>query len=299
LGVGNIRITYKLRKNIDIYLIIDIRKGRYKKYSFNQIWEHKTKNKKGLIIARVNDCDITKKNKTLEKEILKNIDKIDHYVFNSDFIKSYYLEKYPQFNQKPKTVIYNSSNSRFFYPVNNREFSHKKIKIVTHHWSDNINKGYEFYFKLHNYCKEVENLEFLFIGRKFNDGFIFNESNNLLVNGPYKDKELGDKIRECDLYVSASIYDSCPMHALEGLSCGLPILYINSPGGGRNICELSKQKVGEPFSDFDELLLKLNLILENYHDYSDNIHKNIDLYNSETCYSEYYTLFSKLKAQVT
>ena len=36
-----IKITYKLQRNIDIYLIIDVRKGEYKAYTFDQIYAHK------------------------------------------------------------------------------------------------------------------------------------------------------------------------------------------------------------------------------------------------------------------
>jgi hypothetical protein len=66
--------------NIDIYLIIDIRKGEYKAHTFDQIYAHKIKKKKGIIICRVNDSDITGENKIREEAILENIDKIDHFV---------------------------------------------------------------------------------------------------------------------------------------------------------------------------------------------------------------------------
>jgi glycosyltransferase involved in cell wall biosynthesis len=288
-----IKITYKLKRNINIYLIIDIRKGKYKAYTFDQIYAHKIENKKGTIICRINDCDITREIKIREKTILDNIKKIDHFVFNSLFIKSYYFNKYPAFNAAKNSVIFNTANPKYFYPTNNGRLASSKIKIVTHHWSDNINKGYKFYYELFKYCKTQENIEFVFIGRKFNDNYIF-DSNNVPITGPFKDKELGEKLQECDLYISASIYDAGPMHVFEALACGLPILYIEHEGGGKDICELAAEKVGEAFLDFEDLIQKMQLIIDNYDTYTNNIHKNIHLYNSDLCYSKFYDLIMEL-----
>ena len=44
---------------------------------------------------------------------------------------------------------------------------------------------------------------------------------------------------------------------LEGLSCGLPILYSNVEGGARELSTMSKYKVGEVFNNFDELIKRL------------------------------------------
>lgn len=293
-NLGDVEVTYTLKKGIDVYLIIDIRKGENKKYDFDEIWKHKIKNKKGAIVVRINDSDITRENKSREKSIIDNIDKIDHFVFNSDFIRSYYLNKYPRLTDKPNKVIYNASNKQFFFPVAQRKLSPGKIKIVTHHWSDNIHKGYDFYAQLFNYCATANDMEFVFIGRKFNDKYL-SQPNNIVVQGPFKDKELADKIRACDIYVSASVYDACPMHILEGLSCGLPVLYINEAGGAKDICEMSAKKTGEPFADFDDFLKKVKLIKENYNNYVTNIIENIDLYNSEKPYGEYDAFFRSLR----
>lgn len=161
---------------------------------------------------------------------------------------------------------------------------------MTHHWSDNINKGYEIYNKLDKYCKLTDKLEFVFIGRKFNDEFI----EHPIINGPYKGNDLADMLRDCDIYITASIYDSCPMHVLEGISCGLPILFINHEGGGKDLCELSIDKIGEKFNDMNDLEDKINMIINNYDDYRNNILKNIDLYNSDKCYADFCNLFLRL-----
>ncbi|MBU2060964.1 MAG: glycosyltransferase [Bacteroidetes bacterium] len=294
----DIKLTYALKGKIDIYLIIDIRQGKYKKYSFEEILNYKNHNPNGIIVSRINDSDSTRTNKSLETKILENINHIDFLVFNSEFIRSYYLEKYSVLKTKPNLVIYNSSNSTFFYPKATSKLTSNRIKIVTHHWSDNINKGYELYYKLNTFCSKHENFEFIFIGRKFNSD-IEKGHDKIKVHGPYGKKELGEILRNCDVYVTASINDACPMHVFEGIACGLPILYINKPGGGKDIPELSKLKVGESFNDIDDLIVKLELVVNNYNFYSKNILKNIHIYNSTKCFEDYTLLFRKLKEQLT
>jgi hypothetical protein len=98
----------------------------------------------------------------------------------------------------------------------------------------------------------------------------------------------------CHIYITASIYDACPMHVLEGLSCGLPILYIDHDGGARDICTMGN-KVGESFTDINSLIVGINKIKLNYNEYVENIKKNIDLYNSNKCYEKFCNLFIKQK----
>lgn len=285
-----VAITYELESDIDIYLMIDIRNGRYKKYGIDEVYVHRNKVGYGYIIYRVNDCDSTRSAGILEKSILDSRMKIDHYIFNSSFIKDHYLNKYNELRGIKHNVIYNTTNESIFYPLKTKTLGNR-IRIVTHHWSDNINKGYDIYNKLWNYCRSNERYEFVFIGRKFNDDY---KDSNVRVIGPYSNMELSNALRECDIYVSASILDACPMHIVEGISCGLPILYINYAGGGKSLCEISGDKIGEPFNDFDDLLLKLEMIVSNYDVYVENINKNLFYYNSNKCYEDTYNLMLKV-----
>lgn len=289
LEFENIEITYNLENDIDIYFLIDIRKdrnGEFKKYHFKEIVENRNKNKFGKIIYRINDCNITRTNKELEKMIIENINDIDYFVFNSGFIKEYYFDKYDEFKTKQYSIITNNANGNIFYPKISNTLN-KKIKIVTHHWSDNLNKGYDIYYKLYKYCQDRNDIEFVFVGRSFNSNY----KDHPYIYGPYYGEELANFLRECNIYITASIYDSSPMHVLEGLSCGLPMLYINHAGGGKEICEMSIDKIGESFTNMDNLLISLNKIINNYSFYYSNIIKNINLYNSNNCYSQFSKIF--------
>lgn len=286
--VKNIKVTDLLEKDTDICIIIDPRKdGIYKKYTIDEILAY-FNDGKTKIIQRINDCDITRGKKELEDIIIKNIGVIDRVVFNSSWIQSYYTKKYDIRNKCE--VIYNTCDPNIFYPISEEhKFSRNHIRIVTHHWSSNINKGYVIYEQLYNYCKKI-GIEFIIIGRKLPDII----STKIPLIGPYSGKELGDQLRKCDIYITASEWDACPMHVIEGISCGLPILYYSKSGGGKCLCELPTKKIGEEFSSFDDLVEKLNIIIENYDTYRRNILDNLKLYNSDCCYSKFFQIIQSL-----
>ena len=268
---NNFKITYELHNNIKLYLIIDpFKDNKFKKYSLEEVINHRnTQNKFGKIIIRVNDCDITRPHlsteRSREKVIIKNNNEINYYIFNSQFIKNYY-KKF--INVEKSIVIYNGCDKNIFYPKS--FIKPQKWRVITHHWSDNMNKGYQMYYDLWSYLKKTENYYFVFIGKNIPEMF-----KEVPIIGPYVGLELSNAIRDCQIYITDSIYDSCPNHVIEAISCGLPILYRNHDGGAREICELFPKKIGESYSNLEELIEKLVMIRKNYLEYK----KNVDEYS--------------------
>jgi len=272
---NNFKITYELQNNINLYLIIDpFKDNKFKKYSLEEVINHRnTYNKHGKIIIRVNDCDITRPNlppeRSREKAIIKNNNEINYYIFNSKFIKNHYSKF---INVDNSIIIYNGCDTTIFYPI--EYIKPKKFRIVTHHWSDNMNKGYQMYYNLWNTIRKTENYEFVFIGKNVPEMF-----NEVPIIGPYVGLELSNAIRDCHIYITDSIFDSCPNHVIEAISCGLPILYRKHEGGAKELCELFP-KIGASYSSLEELIEKLVMIRKNYVEYKANILK----------YSKYFEL---------
>lgn len=273
----NFKITYELHNSINLYLIIDpFKDNKFKKYSLEEIVNHRnTYNKHGKIIIRVNDCDITRTNipleRSREKAIIKNNHEIDFYIFNSNFIRNHYNKQIKYI--KNSVVIYNGCDTTIFYPE--PFIKPNKWRIVTHHWSNNMNKGYQIYYDLWKYLKRTENYEFVFIGKNVPEMF-----QEVPITGPYVGLELSNAIRDCQIYITDSIYDSCPNHVIEAISCGLPILYRKHEGGARELCELFSKKIGESYSSLEELVEKIVKIRKNYEEYKSNVNE----------YSKYFEL---------
>ena len=288
-----INVVFELEEDTDIYFMIDPFKGRgqsyrFKKYGLDDIVKFKKMNG-GKIFIRVNDCDKTRPNvkpeASRECKIFEHRKHISYFVFNSDFIRKHYHDNHEELKSIPHTVIYNGGNEEHFYP--DLEYKpKKKLKIVTHHFSTNMFKGYDIYYKLHKFYENRTDYEFVFIGRAFNTEKP--EYADVPIVGPYSGKELGDCLRECDIYVTASKYDSGPMHVVEGVLAGLPMLYIDCDGGGRDLCELPKEKIGEKFSTFYELVDKIEIIRDYYETYRNNVIKNKEIYYNSKCMEDYY-----------
>ncbi len=293
---SNFEITYELETDIDIYLIIDPfkdRNGLFKKYAMSDVIIHRNKhNTCGQIVIRVNDCDktrvVTNINKSREHSIITNFKDIDFFIFNSHFIKQYYFDKFEKNvlqTCSKYAVIINGCDQTIF--TNMVKSIRTKINIVTHHWSDNMNKGYDTYYKLWKYTQTHKNanIEFVFIGKNVPEMF-----KKVPIHGPFVNSELSDELNKQHIYITDSIYDSCPNHVLEALSCGLPILYSNSEGGARELCTMSEFKVGEMYNTFDELLQKIDMIKNNYDFYRENIQKTLHLYEIKYSISKYYNV---------
>ena len=78
------------------------------------------------------------------------------------------------------------------------------------------------------------------------------------------------------------------MHYLEGISCGLPILYCINGGGTQEVCE----KFGEEYSDLNTLIEKINLIKNNYSKYVEKIILNKNNLSKDICNLKYLQLIN-------
>ncbi len=221
--------TYELDKDIDIILVVDPRKGPYKKYGIQELIDYKNRvNNNAKIIYPVNECDIKRfKKSNNEPFIVYSIQNSDSVVYISNWLKEYYQQKYNITKNKPSTVINNCCNKKYFYPLENKLLNKKKIKIVTHHWSNDYNKGFEIYNELDKFIGHIDWLEFTYIGRYENN---YNPTNIKLIS-PISEGKLGDELRKHDIYLTASLYEPGGIHQLEGMASGLPILYRKNGGG--------------------------------------------------------------------
>jgi hypothetical protein len=279
----SIQIVFDLNhRDIDIIFVLDPRILSCNKINYNMVSQYKTYFPNVKIIHRVNDCDKPRGNyNVLDPIIMRNFKINDLTIFVSKWTYEYYKKKGFDGNYK---IINNGCDVSYFFPKK-YIFDKKNINIVTHHWSDNWNKGFEYYNAIAEYIKNKKNIKFTFIGRKYNnkEGI----PNNINIIGPYNGIKLGNLLRENDIYLTGSKFDNCPMHVIEGLSCGLPMLYHEDIGGGEEICENN----GEKFSDINTMIEKLNKIIDNYDTYLDIDYKKL---SSDTCCKKYYNEFINL-----
>ena len=280
-------IVYNLQPGIDLIFIIDPRRNSTNNYHIDTIINYKRHFPTVQLLYAVNECDIKRDvSINLEPLIVRTISACDVVVFISKWLKNYYAEKYPTLRSiiDKSYVINNGCDLDVFYPERAKTLdTSSTIKLVTHHWSDNYNKGFHIYNRLAGMLKDL-NVEFTYIGRYYKNAIP--EGVNYVP--PKSGKELADEIRKHDIYLTASLYEPGGIHQLEGMACGLPVLYRQNGGG---IAE-TIFGCGEEFAEVDDLLVKLKQIVENYDDYRSKI--NYDFISSKRFSGDYYKLIQEV-----
>ncbi|MHA1334962.1 MAG: glycosyltransferase [Promethearchaeota archaeon] len=263
----------KKKKEIDLIFIVSNSYHQYKK-RIKPILKYKQKFPDVKVIHRINDCD-KRKNQLKINKIANTT------VFVSNWLAQYFLNK--GFKKK-YYVIHNGCNQKLFYPLKNKVLNNKEIKIVTHHWSNNWLKGFDIYNQLDRKLKELKNIKFFFIGNYF-PGYV---PRNIKLIKPLYGIELGNVLRECDIYLTASRWEPGPNHIVEGACCGLPILYHKDGGGINEVC----RDFGIKYSDIDTLLIALDQMIKLYYKYKEKI--PYAFLSSDRCCKEYYKLIKDL-----
>jgi glycosyltransferase involved in cell wall biosynthesis len=185
-------------------------------------------NKKALVVHRINECDERKGTNFVNQYLIEANFISDATVFVSKWLKDLYISQ--GINQKKNKVILSGANKEIFNSLKFNPWDEKSIlKITTHHWGANWNKGFEIYEKLDNLLsqeKYKDRISFTYIGnipRKFT-------FNNAKVISPLSGKKLAEEIKKSHLYLTASLNEPSGNHHIEAAQCGLPILYIDSGG---------------------------------------------------------------------
>lgn len=245
-----IKITHALEEDVDYILMIDPRKSETTQFLPSDILEFKRQHPNVRCIHRINECD-KRKNSGFMDELLKEANQAaDITVFISQWLQEYFIQRW--FNPvKLHCVIPNGADSKTFYPDLNSSFFIPPLKIVTHHWSANWMKGFKIYQQVDEMIseRELEGFELTVIGRwpheiKWKSAKTFPACHG---------KELADLLRQNNLYLTASLWEPCGMHHIEGAQCGLPLVYHEDGGG---IVEFG-QKYGIPFrKDVKQALLQ-------------------------------------------
>ena len=235
------------------------------------------KNKSAIVVHRINECDERKNTKHINRFLKWSNYCADHNIFISYWLKT--LNIYQP--NKPYSIIYNGADEENFNDKENNKWDNKEpLKIVTHHWSPNIMKGFDIYQKLDELTLEESwrgKIEFTYIGN-LPEGFSFK---NAKVIKPMYGKSLGKELSKHHVYITASNNEPAGMHHIEGALSGLPIIYKDS-GALPEYCK----KYGVCFNNL-EFVNALEEMLSNYYFYKKNLK---DYPNNATRMSNNYLL---------
>lgn len=235
-------VRYDLKKRADVLIVVDPRKGATKPLGFEEVREYKKENPGVRVLHRVNECDLRKNSDFIDVLLSKVNAWADYTVFISEWLREYHSERWFDVS-KPHSVIYNGADPAIFYPGFRKRGIGDPIRIVTHHWAPAYSKGYDVYAEIDEMIARgvLQGVKLRVIGRWPED--ISWRSAELFE--PLHGRALAEKLRESDVYINASRWEPCGMSQVEGIQCGLPLLYHRDGGG---IGDVGK-KCGVPFAD--------------------------------------------------
>lgn len=224
-----ITVRHDLRRPVDGIIFTHTGTSDDVSFTAADIERYKEKYPTTCVIHRINDNDIRKSTKSMD-DLQRDANKVaDHTVFLSAWLRDYYLERWFRLDQA-HSVIYNGASPRAFHPVGSVPWTPDlPFRLVTHHWSDNPLKGFDIYEQLDDAIADgsLPGVELWVIGRW---------PKNIRWKAvrtfpPASGEKLASLLRQCHGYVTGTRWEPGGMHHVEGLQCGLPIIY-HADGGG-------------------------------------------------------------------
>lgn len=275
-------VVSDLRDDLDLIVVLDPRHEEGG-CDWRTLTSFKASHPNVKLLHRVNECDARNGAANDIDRQLKEANAIaDSTVFISEWLRGYFFER----GLRPlnSSVVYNGCDLSVFKPSLELK-PHSPVRLVTHHWSNNIGKGFDLYHALDKFVEKSERkYEFTYVGR-YNSSYT---PKHTRVVAPLYGNALGDEIARHDVYVTASRNEPCGLHHLEGAACGLPVLYHEEGGG---IVERAS-KHGLSFRDATTFVARLEELMADYPRFCSRIDR--DELSIERCCERYYATMREM-----
>jgi glycosyltransferase involved in cell wall biosynthesis len=249
------KVFRKLVSELDLILIVSSQKDlKITAYDIDDVMDYISLSHGTIVVHRVNSCDEQRgSNLGINEATLKMNQTAGYTIFISSFLKNLFC-KNGMDTKKPNRVILNGADEDVFHPQGQSQWdSSKKLSILTHHWSSNYMKGFDIYERLDQLLefKPFKALfEFTYIGN-IPMGVSFKNSK---VIPPTSGIALAGHLRKHHIYLTAARNEAGGMHHIEGMRCGLPVLYLRS-GALPEYC--APYGIGFTLTNFEEKLLEM------------------------------------------
>ncbi len=225
-----VEVQYRLDPRPDLVFVIDPRMDHpQKKFGLRELEAFRAAHPEVPILHRINECDQRKGTHDIDELLRQTNALADYTIFIAEWLRDYFIAKWFD-PQRPHGVIYNGASPAVYHPFGTTAPAPgQPWRIVTHHWSDNPLKGFDVYEKLDAALAEGKLPGFVLrvIGR-WPKTIRWRAAE---LHGPCTGRPLAEKLRESHIYLTASRWEPCGMHHVEGAQCGLPLVYHEDGGG--------------------------------------------------------------------
>jgi hypothetical protein len=216
------------RNDLDVVLLTEPRRtSATSALNDVDIWTYLVRvNSQAIVVHRINECDERKGTRWVNRRLALANRCADHTVFISSWLRGLFAKH--GWAAAHASVILNGAERSVFHPADGPPWDGQgRLRVVTHHWGDHWNKGFDVYGRFDALLGRDEfrdRFAFTYVGR-VPPGFTFRHAT---VVPPLSGRALGDELRRHDAYLTASVNEPAGMHHIEGALCGLPLLYRRS-----------------------------------------------------------------------
>ncbi len=224
------KVQYSLSPVPDLVFVIDPRMDHpKKKFGLEELRRFRKAHPRVPIVHRINECDQRKGTNDIDELLRQTSELADYTVFIAEWLRDYFAAKWFDLS-RPHNCIYNGADPAVYHPFGSAVAREgESLTIVTHHWSDNPMKGFDIYEMVDHLIAggELPGFRLRVIGRWPKEM----KWRSAELIGPMTGHPLARKLRECHIYLTASRWEPCGMHHVEGAQCGLPLVYHEDGGG--------------------------------------------------------------------
>jgi glycosyltransferase involved in cell wall biosynthesis len=224
-----IRPVFDLNGRVDVILLVDPREDLLNKaFGMEEIRSYRDRHPEVRVIHRINECDQRKASDFMDECLRQANDLADHTVFISEWLQEYFVSRWFDVGRSHQ-VIYNGADPAVFHPLGADRFDGGTLRLVTHHFSSHLLKGFAVYQQVDEMIADgrLPDTELWIIGGRPPE--MHWHASRLFA--PVAGRELATLLRQCHAYITASLWEPCGMHHVEGAQCGLPLLYHEDGGG--------------------------------------------------------------------
>jgi glycosyltransferase involved in cell wall biosynthesis len=233
LAARGYAVRFDLAARVDVIVIVDPRVGGLIGFGPDAILAYRQRFPAVHCVHRINECDARKGTNVMDRLLAEANRAADFTVFVSEWLREYHATRWFDRDQ-PHVVVANGADPAIFHPLGGEVWAPgKPLRLVTHHWSDNWNKGFDVYQEVDHLIADgkLPDTELWIIGRWPKEI----HWRAARTHGATSGADLGALLRRCHVYLTASRFDPGPMHPIEGAQCGLPVVYHEDGGGAVEI----------------------------------------------------------------
>jgi hypothetical protein len=224
------RAVFDLKGKVDVVALIDPRADLLNKsFGMEDILQYRKKHPNVKILHRINECDQRKGTAFMDEALRQANAHADYTVFISDWLSDYFTCRWFD-ARRVHATIYNGAEEAVFHPKEDITPRDSDVfRLVTHHWSANPMKGFPLYKQLDDLIAEghLSGVELWVIGN-WPPEISWRTAKTF---PPTSGHRLAELLCQCHAYITASLWEPCGMHHVEGAQCGLPLLYHEDGGG--------------------------------------------------------------------